>query len=562
MAELKKQVEGLYKIDKQEDKTKAILGYKGKKADEFLKLTKDWIAERDQALLKALQAKLEKDDAAKAPGDLLDLEADRPHLKADLAAEVAKARKKALDCLETAIKELAEGVREKVTEGLGTDPSMPDFKKATGVFEKQAANPLGTLADEDLRSACLDTRKEELLVFAFDRIASSDGEVQVAEALKSVATEQAKQKQALEAVLEDGDPNGDPKRRVICDWPTDPTSMQLNCHPKGLLVAGDFVAQVIVRGLPPGEKARIEAATGEVFLADNIDPKALGCSSAADCLSRCTGCQPGSTLSPAAPSGSSPPEALRVDLARDCLAGLDTSESPQRIISVFVDRVIYPKHRGYYTGNPLKLRSKAVAAELLRQVNRQNLSVISRGDTTALAVSVQVGDEVKTARIPLIYRRWSFEAGGFFAVASKVDQELTTETEADGKVKVTAIRNADNWRQESGAFLTFFPDNYPMVGVGLGFSTPSGRSASIFLGPTIRLLGLGNQAVLTLSGGVSISQQRHFPDVVVSKDGQDPVTYSPDSAALKGNLKTELGGYCLLSLGFQFGPVPGPKANS
>ncbi len=553
-----------YKTDDKAEDTLAILDYtklpKDQQSSEgFLNTVADWLGKRGKALAASVQSTLETKGnalAAKPPEDFTLLAADRRDLKADVAAQIEIQRKAALACLQRESDAKSGTAKEAVKKDLG---DAGDFAKGITTFQAQVKDSLAKLGDKDSRLACLDDAKKALLASAFNRITTPDADARVATALASAEAAKERERMALASILEDGNPNGDPARRVICDWEPiapipDPGKGQLSCHPKGLLVAGDFVAQIIIRGLPTGKTAQIEVTTGEVFIAKKVEPKTLGCSTVEYCLTACAPCQLGSPLYRSDEDGK-----LDVELARDCRAGLSTSESTQRMISVFVDRYVYPRHRGYHTGFPF--RSRSVTAENLRKVGRQHLSIVSRGDATSVAISLMVsGDgtsQVKTGRVPVVYRRWSFEAGGFFAVASEVDQELVTVPDAmtAGKVKVTAIRNADEWRQESGAFLTFFPDNYPMMGVGLGFSTPSGRPASIFLGPTVRLLGLGNQAVLTISGGLSISSQRHFPGIKAN----DGTLYGAEDAVLKGRLETELGGYALVSLGFQFGPIPGPK---
>ena len=109
--------------------------------------------------------------------------------------------------------------------------------------------------------------------------------------------------------------------------------------------------------------------------------------------------------------------------------------------------------------------------------------------------------------------------------------------------------STDKYTQETGIFLSVFSRDYPKVGFGLGFHTSSGRALSVYLGPTLRLRGLGEHALVTASAGLATIPVRRFPGIVTGK------SYPADSSALDGRVVFRNGGYLLINLGFSFGPL-------
>lgn len=427
-------------------------------------------------------------------------------------------------CLEAQLRRKRETFESEVSKAY---QEAKEKKPAAAIdVHEKIENLVAKAAEADPLAACVKKREQLIVEAAWSATGDIRGVVAASEDL--ARAEQARrileerEKEYLQTIRSQGD---GPLSVVYCDWGDPPPAANqpgtLACHNRALLVGGDSVSSIHVRGLPPAANVIISVSSGEVF-----------------------------------PGGWTRDErGARWDLGSDRMSGTTTSGPGSRQINVYMDRLIQPKHRG----SVFMIRNRKEAHSVLRREGRESLSIVTRGASRSIEVSVSVvepsgGMTVKTADLLVVYKRWSFEAGGFFALTKSVDDEVQTKPVADRpeEVEVVSIDRVDKYRQESGGFLTFFPRNYPMVGLGLGFATGSGRPPSVFLGPAVRLLSFGDQAVLTLSAGWSVSSVRRFPGLEISE------TLRADSRRLSGRLEHDIKGYALVSLGFQFGPVPGP----
>jgi hypothetical protein len=207
-----------------------------------------------------------------------------------------------------------------------------------------------------------------------------------------------------------------------------------------------------------------------------------------------------------------------------------------------------------------KGRDTTCALDRLRgaKVSREKLSLLLRGKTPYIAVRAmdQYG-RVASGTVLVGYERWRIETGGFLAVTGAVDEELvleevdeTTEEESDdGQTKVVKIRDADDFAQETGIFVSFIPRNYEALGVGLGIATHDGQAPSLYLGPTLRLRSFGHRGLAALSLGAVLRPVDRFPDVKVGD------VLAADSAKLQPDQQFELDGFIGIQLGFSFGPI-------
>jgi hypothetical protein len=317
---------------------------------------------------------------------------------------------------------------------------------------------------------------------------------------------------------------------IRCSWSAQ--KRRLACLPKALLVSGSEVSEIRIEDLPPGKKVRVRAFVGAE--ARTIE---AGCG--------------------------------RLDGSLMCdKAIFSTSSRRTVIIAIHIDRFFLPSYgklfgtEGYALEalrggeksykNTAKGQPEVACQPCLGEDERTSLSLLVKGRSAEVQVDVQVegrGNEstVRSVTIPLAYQRWDFETGAFFAFTNLNDQELVTEpatgSDSMGKVKVVKRVASDTYTQETGVFLSVFHRSYPKLGFGVGFHTSSGRAPSFYFGPTIRLLRLGQHALLTASAGVAVLPVKRFPSVNVGD------TYDSNDAVLQGKIGFRNG------LGFSFGPL-------
>lgn len=228
---------------------------------------------------------------------------------------------------------------------------------------------------------------------------------------------------------------------------------------------------------------------------------------------------------------------------------------PSVVVKVHKSRMLFPTYKGIWGNyaNAERMRAR----EALN--GRKALSVVLSSAIKELEVGVEIGDkgaagyESYSDQIEVVYERWGFETGGFLALSNCVDSELVTQTDPadETKTQVLQIRDTDKWAQETGIFLSLIPRNYPFLSWGLGLATNPGRNPSVYFGPGVRLTGLGGRGIASFSAGVVERQVQEFPGIKVNE------SYASDSSALKGALRSRVGGYFLINLGFAFGQIGG-----
>lgn len=410
-----------------------------------------------------------------------------------------------------------DGIVTAITEGLKKGRSQVQDLKSESTAEQASAKvemALATAHKESVKASGekLGVRNEAL-------VAQSGG---------GLAAEVARQSPLLQKFKEDDDSQflqqfsreTGLSKVIRCSWMDVPK--RLRCLPQALLVSADDISEIHIYDLPVGKKVRVEAFT------------------TGDKLPR---------TSPTSPS--SPDECGQENqLACDVLT-IDTKHGREAVIAVYKDRLFKP----LYGGTGLRRRTGS-AAKVLRKPDRQRLAILCSGAAQEIFVNVSIEpesreDDVRSIAVPIAYKRWGVETGAFFAFTTASDEELVFDpaNQADGKRKVTGRRNTDSYSQQTGIFLSIFPRNYPAVGLGLGFHADSGRSASVYFGPTFRLRSLGEHGLATFSFGAAAVPLRRFPGVVNGN------SYAADSADLQGKVQTVLKPYVLINLGFSFGPI-------
>jgi hypothetical protein len=295
---------------------------------------------------------------------------------------------------------------------------------------------------------------------------------------------------------------------VTCSWSTvGGGTPSLNCNQK-ILVTANQISVISVTGLPTNQKVRVWVSASDEVVGKTED--------------------------------------LSYDL-------MDAEYRPTMLIEVYKNRWLAPTY-----GGPQGLR-KGKAFSVLRRQNppRRKLSILLTSNSQAIHVGVSVGDPgtadfvAQTSLINVVFERWGFETGGFIAFSTLTDDEIVTEpvSASSSKVKVLRIKPSERLSQETGVFLNLIPRNYPYVGIGLGFATNSGRNPSVYLGPTIRLIGLGERGLASFSAGIMEKQVKVFPGIAADS------VHEQNDNVLKGTLETRRSAYFLINLGFTFGQI-------
>ncbi len=191
----------------------------------------------------------------------------------------------------------------------------------------------------------------------------------------------------------------------------------------------------------------------------------------------------------------------------------------------------------------------------------RHLILIVSGRAPQITVQVKIGDgkgpgKLVTASPEIGYARWGADAGGFFAFAELAsDEELVTEPiGTDGKqVRVRLSGGGRDWIEDTGIFLNLVPKNYPIVGIGIGFSTNEEQSDTLYLGGSVRHLSFRNRAIASFSVGATLRSVKRFPGLA------DGAQVSASDRLLEGKNDLKVGYYGLVQLGFAFGRIPGAK---
>lgn len=318
---------------------------------------------------------------------------------------------------------------------------------------------------------------------------------------------------------------------IRCQWQVN-GGTRLDCKPKGLLISGQEISEIRITGLPANVPVTVRVITSE----EKTPPG--------------SGTLAGRMFSPeldAPCPGDGPAVDRRQRLSCDELRL--TRHGGEALIAIHTERYFRPSYGG-------RVSNLETAVNTLRRPNREKLSLVVNGLALEAVVAVQLENDERTtqsAAVPLAYQRWGFETGAFMAVTRLTDQELITvpDPATPANIIVREKEPADNYRQQTGIFLNFIPQNYRFLGIGLGFSTESNRPLSLYVGPNVRLLSFGSRGLASLSTGIAMIPVRRFPGV---GEGESiPST----SKLLEGKIRYHTQPYVLLQLGFSFGPIGG-----
>ncbi len=183
------------------------------------------------------------------------------------------------------------------------------------------------------------------------------------------------------------------------------------------------------------------------------------------------------------------------------------------------------------------------------------------GRTVALQVHVDYKDDEGklksyTHSIDLIYQRWWIEVGGSYALVLSGDEELVTRlvepTEEGGEAMVQVLdRRNPSYSTDTGIMFTFYPGNYPSIGVGFGISSSADRAPGYYLGFSLRLRTIGKKAVASFHVGGVAQQLRTFPRINFDSEGDN--FFEPGNPLLEGDLDYEINPFLGISLGFSIG---------
>ena len=164
--------------------------------------------------------------------------------------------------------------------------------------------------------------------------------------------------------------------------------------------------------------------------------------------------------------------------------------------------------------------------------------------------------------VDLVFQTWWIELGGFYAFFKLTDEEVVSQaipaTSDDDEPMVNVLRIASGSERDSatGVMSTFFPANYPWLGISFGLTENSGRPLSYFLGPSIRLLGRRSRAAATFTVGYSWIPVRRFPGLdrqslaEAMNDADKMYKLSADSPLLDGEVEYQDDWFLAVTLGF------------
>lgn len=206
------------------------------------------------------------------------------------------------------------------------------------------------------------------------------------------------------------------------------------------------------------------------------------------------------------------------------------------------------------------------AAKSLREAReglglpRRSLVLIVSGRAPQIIVQVKVGEgtrtgELVTASLELGYARWGVDTGGFFAVATLSDEQLETEptgsTDEPNMVTIKRRGGGSDLSEDTGIFLNLVPKNYPIFGLGIGFSANKDQPNTFYFGPSVRLLSFRNRGVASFSLGGTVRSVKRFPGL------DEGMKVSASDPRLEGKNQLKVAPYIIIQLGFSFGRIPG-----
>lgn len=212
---------------------------------------------------------------------------------------------------------------------------------------------------------------------------------------------------------------------------------------------------------------------------------------------------------------------------------------------------------------------RVTAARSLRQLEakartpRRSLVLIISGRAPQITVQVKIGSGLEagrlvTASLELGYARWGIDSGGFFAITALSDEKLATEpvegSTSPNKVKIKRRGGGSDLSEDTGIFLNLVPKNYPILGIGIGFSANENQANTFYLGPSIRLLSFRSRGVASFSIGATLRSVKRFPGL------DEGMTVSASDPRLQGTSQIKVAPYAIVQLGFAFGRVPGAQS--
>lgn len=217
------------------------------------------------------------------------------------------------------------------------------------------------------------------------------------------------------------------------------------------------------------------------------------------------------------------------------------------------------------TKTPLKSFAGALSDDSDTEERHQHYSddpaigFVSRGISDVLSIELQLDNgPIKTIKVTLNYQRWFVDMGGFLTFSSVADEELATQDDAPGMVKILKKRHKSKLVPGTGLVLDFHPANYPSLAAQFGIATSVDRNASYYLGFGYRLRQLGSNTLATFAAGLAATQVKRFPDVKVGD-----IRSATSAAVTQGSSRYAFGPYLSLSLGFSFGGIDNPpKSNT
>jgi hypothetical protein len=190
---------------------------------------------------------------------------------------------------------------------------------------------------------------------------------------------------------------------------------------------------------------------------------------------------------------------------------------------------------------------------------RDRLILIVSGRAPQITVKVKIDDgkdpgELVSAALELGYARWGIDTGGFYALSWLSDEQLKTEPIAGtDMVKITRRGGGSDLSPDTGIFLNLVPKNYPIFGVGLGFSANKDQPNTFYLGGSLRLLSFRNAGVASFSAGATVRSVKRFPGL------DENMMVSKTDPKLQGTTQLKVAPYLVVQLGFSFGRIPGAK---
>jgi hypothetical protein len=184
-------------------------------------------------------------------------------------------------------------------------------------------------------------------------------------------------------------------------------------------------------------------------------------------------------------------------------------------------------------------------ADLEKALNAQEdfVSLVVSGQSPLLLIRVDADGKRVTFPVVLVYQRWYFDTGGFFAFMKARDEELVTENAPDNQVKVLQRRRVGNAGTATGISFNVHPGNYPEMGLQFGLVHNNDRAPSYFLGATGRLRSIGRTALMSFSAGYAESQVKTFPGVAVNG------IYPSDHALIRGQTRYTARPYLAVGVG-------------